>query len=373
MKKKLSLAALAVNLTEASAPVEFRLLPAGSFRAQDGSGRPAEVAAGWLLDDAQAARLVALAANRATDYAIDYEHQSLRAATNGQPAPAAGWFKQLEWRPSTSSGQGGLYAVEVRWTERAAALIAAGEYRYISPVFSYNPQTGVVTGLGPAALTNNPALDGLTDLAALSSLVTSTENTMNLEELLERIRYLLNLPALATVEDVAAELQKAVDIIKSGAAAETVAASALGVAGAIVALTGQIAALTGQIAALKAAAPDPALYVPVAVMQSLQAEVAALRAEKLEGEVAGIVGAALTAGRLMPAQEAWARELGKSNMALLKQYAEGAPPVAALSGTQTGGKSPVGTAAGILSESAQAVCSVMGISPEEFRRTAEGM
>jgi phage I-like protein len=80
---------------------------------------------------------------------IDYEHQTLNAATNGQPAPAAAWFSTLEWRDGD-----GLYATDVQWTERAAAMVAAGEYRFLSPVFCFDNH-GNVKALLHAALTNN--------------------------------------------------------------------------------------------------------------------------------------------------------------------------------------------------------------------------
>ena len=95
---------------------------------------------------------------------IDYEHQTLNKATNGQPAPAAGWFKGLEWR----EGQG-LFMVQIEWTERARAMISGGEYRYLSPVFGFDSQTGAVTYIHSVALTNDPALIGLADLAAATA------------------------------------------------------------------------------------------------------------------------------------------------------------------------------------------------------------
>ncbi|ABK45571.1 Mu-like protein prophage I protein-like protein [Magnetococcus marinus MC-1] len=79
---------------------------------------------------------------------VDYEHQSMHAEYNGQPAPAAGWIETLEY----VAGQG-LYAT-VRWTERAKEMIRAGEYRYISPAFNYDNRTGAVSSLISAALTN---------------------------------------------------------------------------------------------------------------------------------------------------------------------------------------------------------------------------
>ncbi|HFP6343698.1 TPA: phage protease, partial [Klebsiella pneumoniae] len=71
----------------------IQLLPAGTFRA--GDGRPAECPDGWFIDATIAASLIAAADARQTPYVIDYEHQTLRSAKNGLPAPASGWFKKL--------------------------------------------------------------------------------------------------------------------------------------------------------------------------------------------------------------------------------------------------------------------------------------
>lgn len=133
-----------------------RILPAGDFRARD--GRP-EGLGGWRLDAGIASNVVALATRRQDDFVIDYEHQTL----TGKEAPAAGWFKRLEWREGK-----GLYMSGITWTERARAMIAACEYRYISPVFRFDKHTGAVQEVVNVALTNNPALNGLTDLAAAS-------------------------------------------------------------------------------------------------------------------------------------------------------------------------------------------------------------
>lgn len=310
LRPSLLVASLAVALAAAgasAAPTEIRLLPAGRFRAADGSGRPAGVPDGWLLDDAGAARLVAAATERASAYVIDYEHQTLNAAANGQPAPAAGWYKRLEWRPGD-----GLYAVDVSWTVRAAALIAAGEYRYVSPVFSYAAD-GRVLALGPAALTNNPGLDGLADLAALSALFPPQEVTMK-------------------------ELLKALGLPETATEAEALAA--------LVALK---SAHQGELAALTARAPDPAKYVEVATLTALRgelatasAELAALKAKESAAEVDRTVTAALAAGKLTPATEKWARDLGAKDLAALTAYIEAAPVVVKPGETQTGGEKPGG-------------------------------
>jgi len=141
---------------EGQAPSEFRLLPAGTFKAKD--GRPAGLA-GWNLSDAAAWAIIGRAQRQQDRFLIDYDHQTLSG--DGTRAPAAGWFSRLEWRPGD-----GLYALGVEWTAAAQAAIQAKEYRYISPVLTYDPKTGNVTGVLMAAIVNYPAIDGLTDLAA---------------------------------------------------------------------------------------------------------------------------------------------------------------------------------------------------------------
>ena len=138
-----------------------RILPAGQFRAND--GRPFNLPC-WTLTAANAASIVQASLQRKDDFLIDYEHQTLNVKENGKPNPAAGWFSQLEWVPDQ-----GLFMKGMKWTDRARELIAANEYRYLSPVFAFDKAGGNVTALVNVALTNSPALVGLTDLAAEAS------------------------------------------------------------------------------------------------------------------------------------------------------------------------------------------------------------
>lgn len=348
---KHGVAACAIAIT---ASREIQLFPAGEFRSLD--GRPTN-APHWFIDAGIAASIIADLEGRDNRLVIDYEHQTLLSAENGQPAPASGWFKQLEWREGD-----GLYAVDVEWTARAKEMIEAGEYKFISPVFSYNKKTGAIMRLLNAALTNNPALDGMDEVTAQAAsrlLTHSTELeslTMDMEELLKQLRWMLNLPALATAEEIMAELTKAIDIIKSAAPEAAAASFSLG-------------AFVKANAALKA--PDPAKFVPVETMRAMQDDLAALRAKVHGSEVDALVTAALSNGRLLPPQESWARELGKKDIAALTAYLDTAQPVGALQGTQTGGAPPEGGAAGELDEGQLAICRSMGVAPEDFKKTLQ--
>lgn len=312
--------ALAVCNYALSSGGEIQLLPAGAFHAVD--GRPSDAPC-WLTNADIAAKLIADVSARANPLVVDYEHQTLLAAENGQPAPAAGWFKALRWEEGV-----GLFAT-VEWTERAIAHIEAGEYRFISPVIAYDKATGAIKKLINAALTNNPAIDGMAEVVArLTAELNPKENlSMELEELLKQLRWMLNLPALATAEEIMAELQKGIDLIKQGDG-EAIAANTLGIVGLTQARATDIAALTAKL--------DTA----TAALTASQTELAALKAEKSESEITDVVEAALTDGRLFLAQKEAAIELGRANLAALSKMIAGTTPLAALTGTQTGGKSP---------------------------------
>ena len=308
----LAIAALGVELN-AGAPADVRLIPSGFFRSVD--GRPAECAA-WLCTDEDGQRLVAEASARTSPQVIDYEHATLHAKKTGAKAPAAGWFKALEWRPGD-----GLWAVGVDWTALAAADIASKAYRFISPVFSYDPSTGRVQKLFHAALTNDPGLDGLTDLAALAAellLPPTNPLEISMNELLKKLLAALGLQESATE----AEALAAVASIKTN-----------------------VATLSAQVAA----PPDPALYAPVSVVTALQAEGAGLKTQlaTLSAEIDGaklskVIADGLAAGKLTPATEVWARDYGKKDIAGLCNYLASASVVVAPGETQTGGNKPDG-------------------------------
>jgi phage I-like protein len=127
--------ALALS-SEGSALEWVQLLPAGPvLKGRDGRQ--------WKVSDP--ARLVA---QFAPPFVVDYEHAQDKLAVNGKEAPAGGWVEAMELR-------GGAIWGRVDWTPRAAKAIAAREYRFISPVFTYSPD-GEVQALIGASLVNRP-------------------------------------------------------------------------------------------------------------------------------------------------------------------------------------------------------------------------
>jgi phage I-like protein len=363
MKTRIAALALAIN----TATNEIQLFPAGEFAGVD--GRPQDVDGGkWIINAELATALVAQVDAANTPLVIDYEHQTLRTTENGQPAPASGWFSKVEWREGV-----GLYAVGVEWTEKAAAMIAAGEYRFISPVFTYNKR-GEVCQLLHAALTNTPALDGmdavmLAAASRLASLSTETETTIVDEEqlamLLANLRWLLNLPETSTPEEVCAELKKIIDGVSGsqGTAAASVGLSAL------------LAQKDEQIASLSANAYDPAKHSPIEVVTDLQSRLAALSQTSSSAEVDTLVQAALSDGRLLPVQENWAKDYGKKDVAAFKTWLGSAPKIAALSHKQSDTIIPPKPEDKLnlaqLSAEQIAICNQFGNDPAEMAKLLE--
>lgn len=342
----------------------MQLFPAGTFDAPRGALRGKGP---WRLDANSATRLIAMVSQRTNDIVVDYEHQSLLTAQNGQPVVAAGWIgpQTLEWREAPAAHPG-LFAISPKWTAAASAHIAADEIRYVSPVFSYDAQTGDVLDILNVALTNNPAIDGMqavtvaaASFIALTSL-TQPESAMD-EEIRERLLYVLNLPTLATDADIIAELDKAKALLGSGAAATSLLET-------IAAKDGAIAALTTQVSAVITVV-DPTLYAPIAVVTELRSQLAALSAGAVDDRVEKLIEQGVADGRIIgePAK-AWLTDMGKKDIAALSSYLGAAQPIAALSGMQSKGKAPEESNIAALSATQEeiAVAEQLGLDPAEI-------
>lgn len=161
-----------------------RILPAGKFRAKDGRpGTGQSSITDWYLDASIAAKMIEQFASLPSAVVIDFEHQTLQKEKNGRPAPAAGWFSGLQWREGE-----GLFMTQVEWTADARQMIAAKSYRYLSPVFRFDPLTGYVLSLHSVALTNDPALVGLVDLAAATAALTALNDAAMSDAITEKDR-----------------------------------------------------------------------------------------------------------------------------------------------------------------------------------------
>lgn len=305
---------------------QAQLLPHGTFSGR-GHGKA------WHIDDARgrqvAAQLTAVAAQ--TPVVIDYEHQTLHAPTNGKPAPAAGWIKSASWRDGE-----GLFA-EVEWTAAAKAAIDAGEYRFISPVITFD-DAGNVTSVGLAALTNHPAILGMD--AAVAALSAQLSTQLQQEQSMDLLAALIASLGLAAGADAAAALSAVNalkterDTLKTKPALPAALVAELGIA----AGADETAALTA-IKGLKTADTGT-----LALVTQLQGQVAALTTQLNDGALTALVDGAIAASKFAPAHRDWLLAQGRKDFAALKAVVDGAPVIPGLAG-QSGNLERENTAA----------------------------
>lgn len=352
LSQNIAIAAL-THVIDVSKPL-VQLTPDGKFNARD--GRPASMKGttidAWNMSPDIAKLLLARLHARKNDIVVDYEHQTLNSEQNGQPAPAAGWItpQNITYNPSV-----GLVA-PVRWTQAALAHIKNDEYRYISPVIEFNPSTGDVINIAHVALTNYAAIDGMKAVSALRAKYDQNQ-TQNEDNTMDKAKLALLLGVAAdATEEVIETALKALQADK-----QTLAA-----------LRADLGIKEGEdgktaIAALKAiSTPDLSKFAPLKVVEDLKTQVAELTAQANVGELDGLIADALSDGKLIAAQEDWARDLGKTNITALKGYLDKTPAIAALKGTQTKDKPPADSNSESLSEAEIEAAKLTGRTSKEF-------
>lgn len=348
MKLKTLIAACSMSLSAQSE--HFVIIPEGEFRGID--GRPFDATA-WILTPERGHQIVAVLNQRHIDMVVDYEHATLKAIETGEPAPAAGWLKPNGFVYVEGVG---ICSTQFEWTDKAKNFIDSGEYKYISPVLFYN-KTGAVIGLHSVALTNKPNLDQLPEAklaaAAQDFLSTSQDSEMN-EELLERLRWMLNLPVSATAEDIIAELNKLTSQLNERTGT-TIAANAQNLFDAVAAIDQLKVAANNQV--------DPTQFVPMAVYKEALSNASTANANAQAKELDDLIVAACSDGRLTgKATIDWVKGKAETNPEFVKSYLEDLPKIAALTQQQTQTtRTPANHQQGQFTEEDHAVAAAMGM------------
>ncbi len=330
---------IACSFKLAEANGHIQLFPFGRFYPADGR---AEGVGGWYVDDSNGYALAESINQLGIDLMIDYEHQTLYLEKNGQGNPAAGWIKQVEYRPNE-----GLFAT-VAWTDKAASQIKAGEYRYISPLFIPDSSGRVVQVLN-AALTNRPALHNLAEAFALSK----TFNQQQGQPMLKLLQQLFDAPNASE-----AEMIEKLTALSAAKGDSKVALSA--VYDELKTQTAQAVALSAQVAN-----PDPTKFVALSQMQAVQTELNTLKAQQAKEKADTLIAQALSDGRLLPAQKEWAENLAQTNLVALSDYLATVTPNAALAGGMQSKDAPTDNVVALSAEEL-AAAKMLGMSEAEF-------
>ncbi|MEM7667518.1 MAG: phage protease [Pseudomonadota bacterium] len=318
-----------LNFTDTGGvPDWIMLIPAGP-RSEARDGR-------WFANtnpDAVVAKFHESFTSKGVDMVVDYEDATETDPTSGHPA--AGWIDKVENREGAIWGH-------VTWTEKASAMIAAREYRFISPVMWHHPETNEVQALDSAALTHNPALS----MRALAHRQGGNPETK---------------PGELTMTP---EARKAL-CAKLGLAPE---ASDTAIATAVEELQ------SDKVKALASAeAPSLDKFVPRADHDKLKGdlETAQSRLSKIdEDAVEGKVDAAIKAGKIAPASRDYHVAACKADPAAFDAFIEGTPKLPVTEGSELDGKKPDDKGTSELTAEDKAMCRDLGISEEDYVKTA---
>jgi len=308
--------------------------------------------------------IMAHAAQYPAQFAGDYFHASLKAEGTGSKAPASGWID-----PTTLVLESNGIWADVQWTSDAAEAIRNKEYKFLSPVFAVNSETQTIMSLKGFGLTHYPNLGDLTPVANAqepslppinpSSTTKKKENAMN--EVIERLRYLLNLPALATGEDMANELDKVIANLRSNTQiqANQQDPTLIDIAAAIASHTAE------QAQAIEANSQlDTTAFVPRTEFDRVQVDLNAILSERENSRVELEVNAALEKGVIAPASLAWAKDYCRKDAEGFAQFAANSAQIV-----------PLGTAAspqrnaGSLDVDEIAMCSQLGLDQADYLKT----
>ena len=330
--------------TDQAVPAEIQLLPIG--KTYIGADKYI------IVDDIALKKIAEYFASRSTDPVIDYEHQT----ETGDVAPAAGWIKGMTPRAD------GMYG-RIEWCSPASKMIAAKEYRYLSPVIEIDKASRRVIRILRAALTNAPRLPNIKAIVNKDDFgggdpaeETQNEQGENMEEIIKA----LGLPPEATTADILkaiSDLQTKVTDVEAQAA-KKVACKAVLTELALPESAGETVVL-GAIKGLKAGKTGA---------ETLATEVAALKGRIAERDAADEVQTALKAGKITPAQVDWAKNYAKTDIEGFKAFAKNSPVRVQLGAGKKGTDTPP---EGELSEAETEVCSQLGLSPKNYKKFKE--
>lgn len=355
-------------------PDWVELMPAGAFTPRDSR-------AAWRNDDPDAVVAASRALNM--DLPVDYEHQTDLAPENGQPAPAAGWITELQVRAGAIWGR-------VEWTGKARAMLAAREYRFLSPTFYHDKKSRVVTRIARAALTNNPALElkALTkqemsdmdpklkkvlELLGLAETADEAALAAALADLQGSARALATLAGAAGVADGASaeEIATAVSELVENDSADSVRAIARAAGLADTASPADIEkAVASAVAKAAAGSPDPSEFVPRSEFDQVKATLSSLQKDGAESKATAAVDAAIEDGKVTPGNRDWALAYATKDPEGFDEFVGNAPAIVA-PGSKGNAQPP--KAGSALSAEELETCRLTGTDPETFKKQRDAL
>lgn len=312
----------------------------------------------FFVDEESLREMKRQIAQRGVDLVVDYEYQTLK----GVQAPAARWVKELFLKD-------GSIKARVEWTPTAAQYLENKEYRYLSPVITVRKKDGKATGLHSLALTNTPAIAGMTPIVN-SSTFQGGETNMN--ELIKKIAAALGLGEDADEEQILTALSACVEenkALKEAAEGGKAPGKKPGEDGKPEDQDDGIVANKAvcELLGLKAGASTADVAASIMALKGgVDGRVKALEEKLADRDAEEAVELALKGGKITPAQRAWAKEYALKSPDGFKAFLEKAPQVVPMSGIAGG--DALALKGDELDEATMLVCKQLGISADDVKK-----
>lgn len=327
------------NVELTGAPETISVLPLGHVVSSKGE---------FDVDEESFRAMKAQIAQRGVDLVVDYEHQTLK----GVEAPAAGWVKELKL-------EDGFIKAVVEWTSRGAEYLKNREYRYLSPVVNVRKADSKATGLHSLALTNTPAIVGMTAIVNSDNF----EGGQNIMDIIKKIAQLLGLGENATEEQIEEALEACIaenKALKEGQQppADDKVVANKAVCGLLGLKAGAAADdVTAKIMELKGGTIDG-----VNVVEELKA----LKAQNAQRDADEAVTLALKAGKIAPTQKEWALSYALSDPKGFASFVEKAPQVVPMGEIVTGETKALKSDQ--IDEATMLACKQLGVSVDDVKK-----
>lgn len=248
-----------------------------------------------IIGEAALDRILRVAKKEGRDIPIDFGHESFKK----RGAEAAGWLILN----SLVVGPEGLWA-KIEWTKEAEESIRQRKYRYLSPVFAYNPRFSNggklhierIVGLG---LTNYP------NISAMKPLFNQIQMEENMDELLTKLKEALGLSEEVESSEVLGSLTARLAELEPLQKEAVKIRSLLGFPEDV--STEEVIASLEKVSARS----EEGVELPtLEEWEAMKEELAGLKEREIEERV----NSAISSGKLLPAQRQWALSYAASDL-----------------------------------------------------------
>jgi len=244
------------------------------------------------------------------------------------------------------------------WSNKTKEMMMSGKFRYLSPVFKYDPKKSkngklFIKSLVSLGLTNHP------NIPAMKPVLNQIYMEEYMENFLTKLKGVLKLPDNASMEEISAKLFSSIDELNALRKKDAVQQSKLSKPADTASSKNPATTIDATPANLAQNSGLPTIE----EWNALQNELALFKQREVENKV----NSAIASGKLIPAQKDWAMGYANSDSAGFDGFLANSIATVRMGGMINSSSKPASTT-GHLSEMQEKINSLLGISIETFNK-----